>query len=67
MWLLTIVFVETFEESSHSVVPQLNRAIVKSSEDPRTLWVESDTLDAVALGLELVAQIDEGGGKNRSR
>lgn len=50
----TIVFVKTLEESSHSVVPQLDRAIVKSSEDPGTLWVESDTLDAVALGLELV-------------
>lgn len=57
----TIMLVETLEEGSHSVVPQLDRAIVKSSKDPWTLWVESNTLDAVALGLELVAQMDESG------
>ena len=50
----TIVFVKAFEKSSHPVVPELNGAIMQGSEDPGALWMESNALDAVALGLELI-------------
>lgn len=47
--ICTIMLVEAFEESAHAVVPELDGAVVKSSQDPGTLGVESDSLDAVAL------------------
>lgn len=54
----TVVFVIAFEKGSHSVVPELNGAIVKSSKDPGAFWVKSDSFDAIAFRLEL--DVDDG-------
>ena len=51
--IYTVVFIKSLQKGSHAVVPQLNRTIVKSSQDPGSLGMEGDALDAVALGLEL--------------
>jgi len=56
---VTIVFVETLKKGSHPVVPQLDRAIVKSGENPGTLRMESNALDAIAFGLELEGSIHD--------
>lgn len=48
------MFVKAFEKSSHPVVPELNGAIMKGSEDPGALWMESNALDAIAFGLKLI-------------
>lgn len=50
---LTIVFIKAFKKSSHPVVPELNGAIMKGSEDPWALWMEGNAFDAIAFGLEL--------------
>jgi len=36
----------------HSLIPELDHAIVQRGENPRPDWVEAQTLDTVALGLE---------------
>ncbi len=47
-----VVFFELLEEGAHSVVENLNDAVVEGCGDPRALGMEGETLDAIALGLE---------------
>ena len=47
-----VVLLELLEESAHSVVKNLDGAVVEGGCDPWTLGVESKALDTVALGLE---------------
>ena len=53
----SIVFIEAIYESSHAIVPQLDHARVQRSQDPWSLGVERQSLDAVRLGLQM--EIDE--------
>lgn len=51
---LTIVLIESLKKCPHSVVPKLHRSVVKCSQNPGTLWMEGDSLDAVTFRLELL-------------
>jgi hypothetical protein len=57
MSAITVVFIESFQECSHAVIPKLDRAIVKRGKDPGAFWMESDALHTIALGLELKRNI----------
>jgi hypothetical protein len=48
-----IVLLESVDQRSHAVVPELNGGRVKRHEDPWSLGVESDALGSGRLGLEL--------------
>ncbi len=47
-----VVLLELLEKSAHSVIENLDGAVVEGGCDPGTLGVESKALDTVALGLE---------------
>ncbi|KAH3668498.1 hypothetical protein OGAPHI_002252 [Ogataea philodendri] len=40
----TIVLFKPVDQGSHPVIPKLNRRGVESNQDPRSFWVESNTL-----------------------
>ena len=46
-----VVLVESIDEGSHAVVPQLDHAAVQRGEDPWPLRVERQALDAVGFRL----------------
>ena len=50
----TVVLVETIDQGTHAIVPQLDHTAVQGREDPWALRVERQALDAVALGLRWV-------------
>lgn len=47
-----VVLLEAVDERPHAVVPELDDTAVEAGEDPWTLGVEAQPLNAVALGLE---------------
>ena len=48
------MLVETIDQGTHAIVPQLDHTAVQGREDPWALRVERQALDAVALGLRWV-------------
>ena len=52
-WTRTVMLVEAVDERAHAVVPQLHDAIVETAKYPRAARMKRESLDPVALGLEL--------------
>jgi hypothetical protein len=51
---LTIVFIKSFDQSSHLKVPHLNTTRVKGSSQEGQLGMEGYPLDPIGFGLELM-------------
>ena len=49
----SVVFVESIDQGSHAIVPQLDDAGVQRGEDPRPLRVERQAFHPVRFRLEL--------------
>ena len=47
-----VVLLELLQQRAHSVVENLNDAVVERSSDPGALWMKRKALNAVAFGLE---------------
>ena len=47
------MLVESVQECSHAIIPQLYDTIMQAGEDPRALWVEGKSLHAVRFRLKL--------------
>lgn len=52
-----VVLIESVDERSHAVIPQLDDARMKAGENPRAFRMEGEALDAVRLRLELRKRI----------
>ena len=50
----TVVVIEPIDESSHTVVPQLDHPTVQAGKNPWPLGVERQALYAVRLSLQTV-------------
>ena len=49
----SFVLVESIDQSTHTVIPELDHATVQTGEDPWPFGVEGEALDSVTLRLEL--------------
>ena len=49
----TFVLVEPIDQSTHTIIPELDHTTVQTGEDPWSLRVEGEALNSVTLRLEL--------------
>ena len=47
------MLVESVQECSHAIIPQLYDTIMQTGENPRALWVKGKSLHAVRFRLKL--------------
>lgn len=62
----SFVFVESIDQSTHTIIPELDHATVQTRENPWSFRVETQTLNSVTLGLELGQHIHRLRNRNNS-